>query len=108
MRILISLIVGLLLSALVTGVVLTTDGAGGIWHQLRDIFIDPPLWLLRDALPALFPSFVIKPGSPYSGASFFLLFFVLFWWLVCSVLVFAIRRQPPNNALKPKPLRGSA
>ena len=108
MRTLIALVAGLLLSLTFLGVALATDGSGGIWHQLRDVFIEPPIWLLQSGLPALSSSFAIQPGSPYSGASFFMLFFVLFWWLVCAVLVFAIRRQPPNNSFKPNPLRGSA
>ncbi|MDH5829081.1 hypothetical protein QFW80_00890, partial [Luteimonas sp. M1R5S18] len=108
LRILIALVIGLLLSALFLGVSFATDGAGGAWHHLRDIFISPPLWLLQTGLPAVSKSLAIQPGGPYSGASFFMLFFVLFWWLVCSALVFAIRRQPPNKSFKPNPLRGSA
>ncbi len=108
MRLLISLGVGLLLSALFLGIAFATDGAGGAWHHLRDVFIGPPLWLLQTALPAISQSFAIRPGSAYSGASFFMIFFVLFWWLACSVLVFSIRSQPPNSSFKPTPLRGAA
>jgi len=39
MRLLISLGVGLLLSALFLGIAFATDGAGGAWHHLRDVFI---------------------------------------------------------------------
>jgi len=107
-RTLIALVSGLLLSLALFGAVFVADGSGGVWHQLRDVFIGPPLWLLQSGLPAVSSTLAIQPGSPYSGATFFLLFFVLFWWLVCSILVFAIRRQPPNNSFKPNPLRGSA
>ena len=108
MRTLKAVAIGFLLSALFLGTTFAADGAGGFWHLLRDIFLVPPLWLLQTALPALFPSLAIQPGSPFSGAPFFALFFVLFWWLVCSVLVFAFRRQPPNKSFKPTPLRGAA
>jgi len=108
MRLLISLVVGLLISSLLLVIAFVTDGAGGAWHQLRDVFIGPPLWLLQTGLPALSQSFAIQPGSAYSSASFFIFFFVLFWWPACSVVAFSIRRQPPNNSFKPNPLRGSA
>ncbi len=108
MRTLKAIGLGFLFSLLFLGVTFIADGAGGIWHWLRDIFLAPPLWLLQTALPTLFPSLAIQPGSPYSGASFFVLFFVLFWWLACSVLLFAFLRQPPNKSFKPTPLRGAA
>ncbi len=108
MRLVIALALGFLLSLAFLGIAFAADGHGGIWHQIGDVFVGPPLWLLQSALPALHPSLAIQPGSPYSGASFFILFFGLFWWLICSVLVFVARRQPPNNSFKPTPLRGAA
>jgi len=108
MRLLISLGVGLLLSALFLGIAFASDGAGGVWHQLRNVFIGPPLWLLQTALPAISQSFAIRPGSAYSSPSFFMLFFLLFWWLACSVLVFSIRNQLHKISFKPDSLRESA
>ncbi|WP_330968436.1 hypothetical protein [Lysobacter sp. A3-1-A15] len=96
------------MALLLLGVSFATDGVGGFWHSVRDIFIGPPLWLLQVGLPALSPSLAIRPGSAYSGASFFLVFFVAFWWPACSALLLFVRRQPPNNSFKPNPLRGSA
>jgi hypothetical protein len=103
MRTLASLVAGLVMCLLLLGISFATDGAGGFWHSIRDLFIGPPLWLLRAGLPALSPSLAIQPGSLYSGASFFLIFFVAFWWLTCSALLLISRRQPPKNSSKPGP-----
>jgi hypothetical protein len=107
-RLLTSLLIGLLLAIVFLGISFATDGAVVHLHWLRDVFIRPPLWLLQTGLPAVSSSLAIERGGPYSGVAFFALFFVAFWWLVCSAVVFALRRQPPNNSFKPNPLRGSA
>lgn len=107
-RLFTSLLVGLLLTAAFLSIAIAADGAVVHLHWLRDIFISPPLWLLQTGLPTLSPALTIEPGGPYSGASFFMLFFVAFWWLICSAIVFVFRRQPPNNSFKPNPHRCGA
>ncbi len=106
-RLLTSMLIGLLLAVAFLGVSFAADGTG-TFHELRDIFIGPPLWVLHSGLPAVSSAFAIERGGPYSGAAFFLQFFVFFWWLICSVVTLAFRRQPPNNSSKPTPLRGAA
>ena len=96
-------VAGLLLALLFLAIAFATDGAGGVWHGVRDILIGPPLWLLQSGFPALSPSLAVRPGSAYSGASFFLLFFVAFWWLVWATLLLLVRRPPPNNSFKVTP-----
>jgi hypothetical protein len=96
-RLFISLLSGLLLAAAFLGIAFAIDGAVLHLHWLRDLFIGPPLWLLKTGLPSLSAAFTIERGGPYSGASFFMLFFVVFWWVVCSAALFLFRRQPPKQ-----------
>ena len=103
MRAVTKLISGLLIALSFLGIAFATDGSGGVWHDVRDIFIAPPLWLLQSGFPALSPSLAIRPGSEYSWASFFMLFLVAFWWLVCAALLLLVRRPPPNNSFKVTP-----
>ena len=107
-RLLTSLLIGLLLAAAFLGIAFAADGAVAHLHWLRDIFVGPPLWLLQTGLPAISPALAVERGGPYSGAAFFMAFFIGFWWLICSAIVFSLRRQRPNNSFKPRPLRGSA
>lgn len=94
------ILVGLLLAVALLGIVVATDGTLVHAHWVRDVFIDPPLWLLQTGLPAVSASFTIERGSAYSGFAFFTAFFIGFWWLVCGALVYAVGRRPPNPSLQ--------
>ncbi len=98
----------MLLAIVFLGIAFVTDGAVIHAPWLRDLFVLPPLWLLQTGLPALSPALEIERGGRYSGASFFILVFLAYWWLACSTVVFSLRRQPPNNSFKPNPHQGGA
>lgn len=102
MRLLTVLLAGLLLATAFLGIVFMTDGAPLHLHWLRDIFIGPPLWLLQTGLPAISQMFVIDRGSLYRGMSFFLAFFVAFWWLVCCVVLSLAFTRSPKKMMVPK------
>lgn len=99
-RVIGSILVGLLLAVALLGIVVATDGAVVHAHWIRDVFLDPPLWLLQTGIPAVSAFFAIERGSAHSGVAFFTAFFIGFWWLVCGALVCAVRRQPPNPSLQ--------
>ena len=95
-----SILVGLLLAVVLLGLVVATDGAVVHAHWIRDLFISPPLWFLKTVLPAVSSTFAIERGGSHSGIAFFTAFFIGFWWLVCSALVHAVLRPPPNPSLQ--------
>ena len=91
-RLLTSMLIGLLLAVVFLGLSFITDGTGTL-HWLRDIFIGPPRWLLYSVLPWIAPTVAIGHGGPYGGAAFFMLFFLFFWFVVCSGALHVLRRS---------------
>ena len=96
----VAIAIGFVCAVLFLGIAVAADGGLFVAHWMRDLFIQPPLWLLQTGFPAIWSGFAIQPGSPQSSFLFFGAFFVAFWWVICGMIVFVLRRQPPNISLK--------